>query len=80
MPGQLPPEIVDLSAERVAERTVERNAGIFGTVRSVAMEDDKEGDARSYSFAPLAIAGRTISLRLRGSGSPDRQPRRTQQL
>jgi hypothetical protein len=29
-PGQPPPEVGDLSAERVAERTVERNAGILG--------------------------------------------------
>jgi hypothetical protein len=29
-PGQPPPEVGDLSAERVEERTVERYAGILG--------------------------------------------------
>jgi hypothetical protein len=38
------------------------------------MEDDKEGDASSHSFAPLASVGRTSTLRLRESGIPGRQP------
>jgi hypothetical protein len=38
------------------------------------MDDDEEGDGSSLSFAPLASAGRTSSLRLRESGSPGRQP------
>jgi hypothetical protein len=50
-PGQPPPEIGDLSAERVEERKVERYAGILVQWGPVAMEDDKEGDASSQSFA-----------------------------
>jgi hypothetical protein len=33
------------------------------------MEDDKEGDASSHSFATLARTEKTSSLRLRDSGS-----------
>jgi hypothetical protein len=64
----------DLSAERVAKRTVKRYSGILGQWGSVALEDDKEGDASSHSFALLASAWRTSSLGLRESGSPGRQP------
>jgi hypothetical protein len=39
--AQPPPQVGDLSAERVAERTVERCAGILGQSEPVALEDDK---------------------------------------
>jgi hypothetical protein len=61
-PGQPPPKVDDLSAERVAERTVERYAGMLEQHGPVAMEDYKEGDASSHSFAPLASAVRTSTL------------------
>jgi hypothetical protein len=51
-PGQPPPEVGDLSAERVKVRTVEWYAGILGQWGPVVMEDDKESDASSHSFAP----------------------------
>jgi hypothetical protein len=73
-PGQPPPEVGNVSVDRVAERTVERCAGILGQWGPVAIEDDKEGDSSSHSFVPLASAVRTSSLRLRESGSPGRQP------
>jgi hypothetical protein len=37
------------------------------------VEDDKDGDANFHSFAPLASAGRTSSLRLKESRSPGLQ-------
>jgi hypothetical protein len=64
-PGQPPLVVGDLSAERVEERTVKRYAGILGQWRPIALEDDKEGDASSHSFASFAIDGRTTSLGLR---------------
>jgi hypothetical protein len=64
IPEHPPPEVDELSAERVAERTVEQYAGILGHWGQVAMETDKEGDASSHAFAPLASAGRSSSLRL----------------
>jgi hypothetical protein len=46
-----------LLAQRVAERIVELHRGILGQRGLVAMEEVKEGDASSHSFATIASAG-----------------------
>jgi hypothetical protein len=68
-PGQPTPEIGDLSIERLVEWTEDLYPGILGHWGPVSMEDDKEGDARSYSFVPLASATSSSSLGFRESGS-----------
>jgi hypothetical protein len=55
--GEPPPEVGDLAAERVEERSVERYAGILGQGQPQTTEDDKEVDASSTPSPSLQVTG-----------------------